>query len=126
MDNHKVETRLSTLDIFSKYVGYNSYQHFTFDVNFSLKRNNKVKLYELLGTKDPVKISLFIKQTFHLRDQYLEFIIDTARFFLASNNVLLLISVFNQLEARNERIDFCRKIICWKFNWYNIPLNKAL
>ena len=110
LDNHKVETRLSTLDIFSKYVGYNSYQHFTFDVNFSLKRNNKVKLYELLSTKDPVKISLFIKQTFHLRDQYLEFIIDTARFFLASNDVLLLISVFNQLELETKELTFAEKL----------------
>mgnify|MGYP001340282453 FL=1 len=110
LDNHKVETRLSTLDIFSKYVGYNSYQHFTSDVNFSLKRNNKVKLYELLSTKDPVKISLFIKQTFHLRDQYLEFIIDTARFFLASNDVLLLISVFNQLELETKELTFAEKL----------------
>ena len=110
LDNHKVETRLSTLDIFSKYVGYNSYQHFTSDVNFSLKRNNKVKLYELLGTKDPVKISHFIKQTFHLRDQYLEFIIDTARFFLASNDVLLLISVFNQLELETKELTFAEKL----------------
>ena len=110
LDNHKVETRLSTLDIFSNYVGYNSYQHFTSDVNFSLKRNNKVKLYELLSTKDPVKISLFIKQTFHLRDQYLEFIIDTARFFLASNDVLLLISVFNQLELETKELTFAEKL----------------
>ena len=110
LDNHKVETRLSTLDIFSNYVGYNSYQHFTSDVNFSLKRNNKVKLYELLSTKDPVKISLFIKQTFHPRDQYLEFIIDTARFFLASNDVLLLISVFNQLELETKELTFAEKL----------------
>jgi hypothetical protein len=110
LDNHKVETRLSTLDIFSKYVGYNSYQHFTSDVNFSLKRNNKAKLYDLLWTKDPKKISLFINQIFHLRDQYLESIIDTARFFLASNDVLLLLAVFNELEVEQKELAFAEKL----------------
>ena len=110
LDNHKVKTRLSTLDIFSKYVGYKNYKHFTSDVNFSLNRNIKVKLYDLLCTKDPLKISLFINQTSHHRDQYLESIIDTARFFLASNGVSLLIAVFNQLELETEKLAFAEKL----------------
>lgn len=110
MDNHKVKTRLSTLDIFSRYVGYNSYHHFTSDINFNVKRNNKSKLYDLLWTKDPVTISLFINQIFNLRDQYLESIIDTARFFLASNDVLLLIAVFNQLELETKELAFAEKL----------------
>ena len=110
LDNHKVKTRLSTLDIFSKYVGYKTYKHFTSDVNFSLNRNNKVKLYDLLCTKDPVKISLYINQTSHYRDQYLEYIIDTARFFLAGNEVMLLLAVFNQLEVETKELAFAEKL----------------
>lgn len=110
LDNQKVKTRLGTLDILSKYVGYNSYQHFTSDVNFSVKRNNKTKLYELLCTKEPKKIGCFINQTFHLRDQYLDFIIDTARFFLADNDVLLLIEIFNELDIEAKELAYAEKL----------------
>lgn len=110
MDNHKVKTRLSTLDIFSRYVGYNSYHHFTSDINFNVKRNNKVILYELLWMKEPVKISLFINQLFYLRDQYLESLVDTARFLLTSSDISLLIEVLNKLKLEQKALAYEEKL----------------
>jgi len=110
IDAQQVKARISTLNILSKYVGYNSYQHFTTDVNFNLKRNNKSKLYEFLWTKEPEKIGCFINQIFRIRDQYLDSLIDTARFLLAHNDVLILIAIFNELDIEPKELAFAEKL----------------
>lgn len=108
LDKNKYRTRESTLDALSKYLSYDSFQHFKISLPYDQQRIRSLHFYEVLNTNNSDQLYSLLVANRHNRPLFLELIIQTTRHFLIHQQVQEMLDLIDdrlRLHKKDYSLD---------------------
>lgn len=108
LDKNKYRTRASTLDALSKYLSYDSFQHFKTSLPYDQQRNSSLHFYELLSTHNPDRIFPLLVANRYNKPLFIELIIHTTRHFIVHQQIQALLDLLDdrlRLHKKDYSLD---------------------
>lgn len=110
IDPQKVRTRMSTLNILSKYLSYLSYQHFVEQIPEEQNRLFNLQLAHVIHRENPSASVDFLKAHRTNRIRFTEIVIQAISHFLMRKKSMELIEFIEQAQLEEEHFSYDEKL----------------
>lgn len=111
IDKQKIKPRTSTLDILCKYIGYLSFDHFSSSQPKKGYFYQKLKMYDLLNTFDPLQLSAYFNGLDANYNMRINFVVQVCRQGLLLKQTQQLCTALKMMNFHNPPFSYDEKLI---------------